>query len=105
MMLEMCRRPLEKCFGGGDDELLWHMDLKPHYSGEYSIAVVQANSALEDQGQVFTSPSATYVGVYDGHGGPEASRFITQRIFPFIQSKQKYPCSCFWIIPCKLVRY
>ncbi|XP_004287972.1 PREDICTED: probable protein phosphatase 2C 78 isoform X1 [Fragaria vesca subsp. vesca] len=85
MMLEMCRRPLEKCFGGGDDELLWHMDLKPHYSGEYSIAVVQANSALEDQGQVFTSPSATYVGVYDGHGGPEASRFITQRLFPFIQ--------------------
>ncbi|OMO56534.1 phosphatase 2C (PP2C)-like protein [Corchorus capsularis] len=89
-MLEMCTRPLEKCFGGGDgrDELLWHMDLKPHASGDYSIAVVQANSSLEDQGQVFTSPSATYVGVYDGHGGPEASRFITHHLFPFIHKFQ-----------------
>ncbi|KAK1586507.1 hypothetical protein Q3G72_003228 [Acer saccharum] len=77
---------LERCFGGGSggDGLLWHMDLKPHASGDYSIAVVQANSLLEDQGQVFTSPSATYVGVYDGHGGPEASRFITHHLFPFL---------------------
>ncbi|KAL9464212.1 hypothetical protein AB3S75_001919 [Citrus x aurantiifolia] len=87
-MLEMCARPLERCFGrgdgGGGDGLLWHMELKPHASGDYSIAVVQANSMLEDQGQVFTSPSATYVGVYDGHGGPEASRFITRHLFPFL---------------------
>ncbi|WRX10009.1 PPM-type phosphatase-like domain - like 5 [Theobroma cacao] len=85
-MLEICMRPLEKCFGGGDrrDELLWHIDLKPHAAGDYSIAVVQANSSLEDQGQVFTSPSATYIGVYDGHGGPEASRFITHHLFPFL---------------------
>jgi pyruvate dehydrogenase phosphatase len=60
------------------------MDLKPHASGDYSIAVVQANSNLEDQGQVFTSPSATYIGVYDGHGGPDASRFITNHLFPYI---------------------
>ncbi|XP_059623975.1 probable protein phosphatase 2C 63 [Cornus florida] len=85
-MLELCCRPLERCFGGGGggDGLLWHMDLKPHASGDYSIAVVQANSSLEDQGQVFTSPSATYVGVYDGHGGPEASRFITSHLFPYL---------------------
>ncbi|KAK3032895.1 hypothetical protein RJ639_034943 [Escallonia herrerae] len=52
-MLESCYRPLERCFGGGGggDGLLWHMDLKPHASGDYSIAVVQANSLLEDQGQ------------------------------------------------------
>ncbi|KAF5752850.1 protein phosphatase 2C 63 [Tripterygium wilfordii] len=83
----MCTRPLERCFGyegGGNDGLLWHTDLKPHASGEYSIAVVQANSLLEDQGQVFTSPSATFVGVYDGHGGPEASRFITHHLFPLL---------------------
>ncbi|XP_020230396.1 probable protein phosphatase 2C 63 isoform X1 [Cajanus cajan] len=86
-MLELWRRPLEMCFGGGsnDDSLLWHTDLKPHASGNYSIAVVQANSSLEDQAQVFTSPSQTFVGVYDGHGGPEASRFITNHLFTFLR--------------------
>lgn len=86
-MLECCYRPLERCFGtelGGSDALLWHMDLKQHASGDYSIAVVQANSSLEDQAQVFTSPQATYVGVYDGHGGPEASRFITNHLFAYL---------------------
>ncbi|KAI3808536.1 hypothetical protein L1987_24489 [Smallanthus sonchifolius] len=85
-MLESCYKPLERCFGGGGgDGLLWNLDLKPHASGEYSIAVVQANSSLEDQAQVLTSPSATYVGVYDGHGGPEASRFITNHLFAYLQ--------------------
>ncbi|OAY81464.1 probable protein phosphatase 2C 78 [Ananas comosus] len=87
-MLRSCVRPLERCFGrlgfGGGDGLLWHLELKPHASGEFSIAVVQANAALEDQGQVLTSPSATYVGVYDGHGGPEASRFVSSRLFPHL---------------------
>ncbi|XP_061341651.1 probable protein phosphatase 2C 63 [Gastrolobium bilobum] len=87
-MLELWRKPLQMCFGcgqgGNDDRLLWDMDLKPHASGDYSIAVVQANSTLEDQGQVFTSPSATFVGVYDGHGGPEASYFITNHLFSFL---------------------
>ncbi|XP_049383851.1 probable protein phosphatase 2C 78 [Solanum stenotomum] len=74
------------CFSGGDgDDLLWHMDLKPHATGDYSVAVVQANSLLEDQGQVFTTPGATYVGVYDGHGGPQASRFINNNLFPQLQ--------------------
>nr|XP_043632370.1 probable protein phosphatase 2C 63 [Erigeron canadensis] len=87
MMLESCYKPLERCFGvGSSDGLLWNMDLKPHMSGgQYSIAVVQANSCLEDQAQVFTSPSATFVGVYDGHGGPEASRFITNHLFLYLQ--------------------
>ena len=73
--------------GGGGDGLLWHMELKPHASGDFSIAVAQANTALEDQGQVLTSPSATLVGVYDGHGGPEASRFVNSRLFPHLHSK------------------
>ncbi|KAJ8769304.1 hypothetical protein K2173_002508 [Erythroxylum novogranatense] len=87
MLLDMCFRPLGRCFGGGEerDALLWDIDLKPHASGVYSVAVVQANSLLEDQGQVLTSPSATYVGIYDGHGGPEASKFITDNLFPFLQ--------------------
>ncbi|XP_074588882.1 putative protein phosphatase 2C 78 [Curcuma longa] len=85
-MLRSFVRPLERCFGrlGGGDGLLWHTDLKPHASGEFSIAVVQANSSLEDQGQVLTSPSATFVGVYDGHGGPEASRFVSHHLFPHL---------------------
>ncbi|CAL0311570.1 unnamed protein product [Lupinus luteus] len=86
-MLELCERPFEMCFGGGGgskDSLLWHVDLEPHGSGDYSIAVVQANSLLEDQGQVFINPSATFIGVYDGHGGPEASRFITKHLFSFL---------------------
>ncbi|CAM8894996.1 unnamed protein product [Rhodiola kirilowii] len=87
-MLRWCAKPLERCLGrrngGGGDGLLWHTDLKPHASGDYSIAVVQANSCLEDQSQVFTSPSATYVGVYDGHGGPEASRFVNKHLFPYL---------------------
>ncbi|KAG8097656.1 hypothetical protein GUJ93_ZPchr0013g35460 [Zizania palustris] len=51
--------------------------------GEYSIAVTQANAKPEDQGQVVTSPAASFVGVYDGHGGPEASRFLSSRLFPW----------------------
>ncbi|XP_039158646.1 probable protein phosphatase 2C 63 [Eucalyptus grandis] len=90
MMLRSCYRPLERCLGrlgGGSsgDGLLWHTELKPHASGDYSIAVVQANSNLEDQGQVYASPSVTYVGVYDGHGGPEASRFVNKNLFPYIR--------------------
>lgn len=92
-MLRSCYRPLERCFGrvagGGGDGLMWHADLKQHASGDYSIAVVQANSNLEDQSQVFTSPSATYVGVYDGHGGPEASRFVNKHLFPFMHKFAK----------------
>ncbi|KAK6253450.1 hypothetical protein QUC31_015170 [Theobroma cacao] len=86
MMLRSLSRPLERCLGlrAGGDGLMWHADLKPHASGDYSIAVVQANNNLEDQSQVFTSPFATYVGVYDGHGGPEASRFVNKHLFPFL---------------------
>ncbi|XWS62981.1 hypothetical protein CRYUN_Cryun06bG0057400 [Craigia yunnanensis] len=86
MMLRSLFRPLERCLGlrAGGDGLMWHTDLKPHASGDYSIAVVQANDNLEDQSQVFTSPFATYVGVYDGHGGPEASRFVNKHLVPFL---------------------
>ncbi|KAF5814121.1 putative protein-serine/threonine phosphatase [Helianthus annuus] len=81
-MLRKCVNPFGKSLDG--DQLLWHTDLKPHASGDFSIAVVQANSNLEDQSQVLTSPSATYVGVFDGHGGPEASRFVNGHLFRWI---------------------
>ncbi|BAF11240.1 probable protein phosphatase 2C 29 [Oryza sativa Japonica Group] len=73
--------------GGGSvgDGLVWDVALKAHASGDYSVAVAQANEALEDQAQVFVSPAATLVGVYDGHGGPEAARFVNKRLFSLIQ--------------------
>lgn len=87
-MLRALARPLERCLGSraSGDGLLWQSELRPHAGGDYSIAVVQANSSLEDQSQVFTSSSATYVGVYDGHGGPEASRFVNRHLFPYMHS-------------------
>uniref|UniRef100_A0A0C9RQ65 protein-serine/threonine phosphatase n=1 Tax=Wollemia nobilis TaxID=56998 RepID=A0A0C9RQ65_9CONI len=90
-MLRSCFRPIERFLFTGrgvadrGDVLLWHRDLKPHVAGDFSIAVVQANSALEDQGQVLNSAFGTYIGVYDGHGGPEASRFINSNLFPHVE--------------------
>ncbi|XP_042497558.1 probable protein phosphatase 2C 63 [Macadamia integrifolia] len=79
-------RPSSSDLGGSDGggRLLSHMDLKPHASDDFLISVVQANSSLEDQSKVFTSPSATYVGIYDRHGGSEASRFINNHLFPYL---------------------
>ncbi|XP_062112208.1 probable protein phosphatase 2C 68 [Humulus lupulus] len=69
-----------------DDSLLWCRDLDKHSFGEFSFAVVQANSVIEDQSQVEIGRDATYVGVYDGHGGPEAARFICDHLFLHLTS-------------------
>ncbi|KAJ6846460.1 putative protein phosphatase 2C 25 [Iris pallida] len=67
--------------GGGGDVLMWSRDIGRHAGGEYSFAVVQANECLEDHSQVETGAEATFVGVYDGHGGPDASRFVRDHLF------------------------
>ncbi|KAI4300687.1 hypothetical protein L6164_034035 [Bauhinia variegata] len=64
-----------------EDALLWYKDLEKHSCGEFSFAVVQANEVIEDHSQVETGSGAMFVGVYDGHGGPEASRFIGDHLF------------------------
>ncbi|XP_027934114.1 probable protein phosphatase 2C 43 [Vigna unguiculata] len=63
------------------DVLVWHRDLEKHSCGEFSFAVVQANEVIEDQSQVETGADAVFVGIYDGHGGAEASRFINDHLF------------------------
>ncbi|KAJ6967463.1 hypothetical protein NC653_035620 [Populus alba x Populus x berolinensis] len=63
------------------DSLVWSRDLEKHSFGEFSFAVVQANEVIEDHSQVETGRDATFIGVYDGHGGPDASRFISDHLF------------------------
>ncbi|XP_065857538.1 probable protein phosphatase 2C 68 [Euphorbia lathyris] len=71
------------------DSLLWSRDLEKHSYGEFSFAVVQANEIIEDHSQVETGRDATFVGVYDGHGGPEASRFICDNLFKHLMRLAK----------------
>ncbi|XP_055807546.1 probable protein phosphatase 2C 46 [Solanum dulcamara] len=79
---------------GRQDGLLWYKDTGQHFNGEFSMAVVQANSLLEDQSQVESGclglndsgPYGTFVGIYDGHGGPETSRFINDHLFQHLKS-------------------
>uniref|UniRef100_A0A5B6ZUD0 protein-serine/threonine phosphatase n=1 Tax=Davidia involucrata TaxID=16924 RepID=A0A5B6ZUD0_DAVIN len=79
---------------GGDtsghcDGLWWYKDSGHHVNGEFSMAVIQANNVLEDHSQLESGPMSslesgpqgTFVGIYDGHGGAEASRFVNDRLF------------------------
>ncbi|EPS71472.1 hypothetical protein M569_03278, partial [Genlisea aurea] len=78
---------------GRQDGLLWFKDLGQHFGGEFSMAVVQANNLLEDQSQLesgslsteYSGPYGTFIGVYDGHGGPETARFINDHLFQHLQ--------------------
>lgn len=73
------------------DGLLWFRDLGKYGSGEFSMAVVQANQILEDQSQIESGPFGTFVGVYDGHGGPEAARYVCDHLYRHFQG----PCMVF----------
>ncbi|XP_078448471.1 putative protein phosphatase 2C 25 isoform X2 [Wolffia australiana] len=69
---------------GEDDPLVWSRDLASQPGGEFSFAVVQANEPIEDQSQLEACPGATFVGIYDGHGGSEASRFVSDHLLPHL---------------------
>ncbi|XP_015055376.1 probable protein phosphatase 2C 25 [Solanum pennellii] len=66
--------------GGEDYPLLWHRDLEKHSCGEFSFAMVQSNEVCEDYGHVEPGREGTFVGVYDGHGGLDASRFACDNL-------------------------
>lgn len=74
---------------GRSDGLWWYKDIGYHNHGEFSMAVIQANSVLEDQSQIESGPMSstdfgpygTFVGIYDGHAGPEAAEFINHNLF------------------------
>ncbi|GMH02943.1 hypothetical protein Nepgr_004782 [Nepenthes gracilis] len=78
---------------GRRDGLLWYRDIGQHVHGEFSMAVVQANNLLEDESQIESGslstldsgPFGTFVGVYDGHGGPETSRYINNHLFSHLR--------------------
>ncbi|KAF7134523.1 hypothetical protein RHSIM_Rhsim08G0030400 [Rhododendron simsii] len=74
---------------GRQNGLLWYKDIGQHLNGDFSMAVVQANYLPEDQSQIESGclsmqdsgPHGTFVGIYDGHGGPETSRFVNDHLF------------------------
>ncbi|CAI0392759.1 unnamed protein product [Linum tenue] len=100
-LLRACWGPsLDGCGNTGSDSagrqegLLWYKDLGHHLTGEFSMAVVQANNLLEDQSQLESGPLSTlesgphgtFIGVYDGHGGPETSRFVNDHLFQHLKT-------------------
>ena len=101
-ILKACWQPSSNSYAhtssdlvGRQDGLLWYKDCGQHVYGEFSMAVVQANNLLEDQSQIESGPLSslefgpygTFVGVYDGHGGPETSRYVNEHLFQHLKSK------------------
>ncbi|XP_042468014.1 probable protein phosphatase 2C 60 [Zingiber officinale] len=97
-LLSSCWLPSDRYgYSGSDvgrqDGLLWYKDSGQHVYGEFSMAVVQANNLLEDQCQIESGslslsesgPYGTFIGVYDGHGGPETSRYINDHLFQHLK--------------------
>ncbi|KAI4311081.1 hypothetical protein MLD38_036011 [Melastoma candidum] len=79
-------RRLTSLYKEGKDGLSLCQDLGKCGSGEFSVAVVQANQVLEDQCQLESGDFGTFVGVYDGHGGPDASRYVCDNLFRNFQA-------------------
>ncbi|KAL9237482.1 hypothetical protein vseg_012025 [Gypsophila vaccaria] len=69
------------------DELLLYRDVVGRCAtGEFSMAVAQANQVLEDHSQIECGAHGTFVGVYDGHAGPQAARFVCDHMFPHFRA-------------------
>ncbi|WVZ61169.1 hypothetical protein U9M48_011082 [Paspalum notatum var. saurae] len=76
----------------GRDGLLWWRDLARCHAGDVSVAVAQANQVLEDQCRLESAPPlGTVVGVFDGHGGPDAARFACDHLYPNLREASSGP--------------
>ena len=84
------------CCGGygwsseGGGEVPWNVeDLGKHSYGEFSMASIQANHQNEDSFHIEACPpfGGLFVGIYDGHGGHEASQFVRNHLFGHLTSK------------------
>ncbi|PPS15435.1 hypothetical protein GOBAR_AA05141 [Gossypium barbadense] len=73
----------------GKDGLLWYRDIGKYGSGDFSMAVIQANQVLEDQSQIESGQYGTFVGIYDGHGGPETARYVCDHLFKHFRGFRK----------------
>ncbi|KAL1542560.1 [pyruvate dehydrogenase (acetyl-transferring)]-phosphatase [Salvia divinorum] len=69
------------------------LDLGKHHCGEFSMAAIKGRVIVEDQSQLESGtmglneegPYGTFVGIYDGHSGPEASRFARDHLFQYVR--------------------
>ncbi|KAL8130178.1 hypothetical protein V2J09_019333 [Rumex salicifolius] len=70
----------------GRDGIIWYRDFGRCAGGDFSSAVVQGNLVLEDQSQIESGPFGTFIGIYDGHGGPDAARYVCDNLFHRFQA-------------------
>lgn len=91
-LFSLCWKPLGNGTGNADcgregrEGLLWFRDTGRCASGDFSMAVIQANQVIEDQCQIESGRFGTFVGVYDGHGGPDAARYVCDHLFRHFQA-------------------
>ncbi|MBA0725417.1 hypothetical protein Golax_022008, partial [Gossypium laxum] len=89
----------------GKDGLLWYRDIGKYGSGDFSMAVIQANQVLEDQSQIESGQYGTFVGIYDGHGGPETARYVCDHLFKHFRGSSLWRRSCSYVGVLRLCVY
>ncbi|MCH85660.1 putative protein phosphatase 2C 68-like, partial [Trifolium medium] len=64
------------------DPLSWSLELEKHFCGDVSSASVQSHLRIEDKLQIDCCSKATFIGLYDGFKGDEASSYLRECFFP-----------------------
>ncbi|CAI7929007.1 unnamed protein product, partial [Closterium sp. NIES-54] len=82
---EVVEEPEEQIvYAGIQDRAIWNCPGARHISGDFSMAVCQANAILEDFSIVQSGKFGTYVGVFDGHGGAQAASFLNDNMYSIL---------------------